>query len=71
MEHHRQASASSFLIFQGDCMLETISSNPIIAGIVAIVGIYIIFKLIGIFGTLLRLGLAVAIGAAIIYWLGK
>lgn len=52
-------------------MLETISSNPIIAGIVAIVGIYIIFKLIGIFGTLLRLGFAVAIGAAIIYWLGK
>lgn len=52
-------------------MLETISSNPLIAGLIAIIGVYIIFKLIGIFGTLLRLGFAIAIGAAIIYWLGK
>lgn len=52
-------------------MLETISSNPLMAGLIAIVGIYIIFKLIGVFTFLIRLGLAVAIGAAIIYWLGK
>lgn len=52
-------------------MLETISSNPILAGAVAILGVYIIFKLIGVFTFLLRLGFAVAIGAAIVYWLGK
>lgn len=52
-------------------MLEIISSNPWIVGLVAIIGVYIIFKLIGVFTFLLRLGLAVAIGAAIIYWLGK
>ncbi len=52
-------------------MLETISSNPWVAGLVAIVGVYIIFKLIGVFTFLLRLGFAIAIGAAIIYYLGK
>lgn len=48
-----------------------ITGNPVIAGVVAIIAVYVIFKLIGLFTFLLRLGLAVAIGAAILYYYMK
>lgn len=52
-------------------MEELITGNPIIAGLIAIAAVYFIFKLIGVFTFLLRLGLAVAIGAAILYYYVK
>lgn len=48
-----------------------ITGNPVIAGAMAIIAVYFIFKLIGLFTFLLRLGLAVAIGAAILYYYVK
>lgn len=52
-------------------MLEIITGNPILAAIAAVIGIYIIFKLIGVFTFLLRLGFAIAIGAALLYYFMK
>lgn len=52
-------------------MEELITGNPIIAGLIAIAAVYFIFKLIGVFTFLLRLGLAGAIGAAILYYYVK
>lgn len=52
-------------------MLELITSNPLIGGVVAIIAVYIIFKLLGVLTFLIRLGLAVAIGAALFYYFVK
>lgn len=52
-------------------MEEIITNYPVVAGLAAIVAVYVIFKLIGLFTFLLRLGLAVAIGAALFYYYVK
>lgn len=49
-------------------MLETIMGNPILAGLAAVVCIYIIFKLIGVVTFLFRMGLALAIAAGLFYY---
>jgi multisubunit Na+/H+ antiporter MnhE subunit len=50
-------------------MLEFISANPIIGALVAAVGVYLIFKILGIFATLIKVGFAIAIFCGIMYWL--
>ncbi len=51
-------------------MLEMISSVPIVGALLAAVAVYVIFKILGFFGTLFKIGLSVAIFIAIMHWFG-
>lgn len=48
-------------------MIEFLESNPLAAGIAALVLVYIVFKIIGIAGFLFRMGIAVLIVAGLAY----
>ena len=50
-------------------MFELISSNPIIGALVAAIGVYLIFKILGIFATVIKIGFAIAIFLGIMYWM--
>ncbi len=49
-------------------MEELLEQYPLVAGVAAVIAVYVIFKLIGLFTFLLRLGLAAAIGIFIFYY---
>ncbi len=51
-------------------MLEMISASPIIGALIAAVAVYVIFKILGFFGTLIKIGLSIGIFIAIMHWFG-
>ena len=51
-------------------MLEMISSVPIVGALIAAIAVYVIFKILGFFGTLIKIGLSIAIFVAIMHWFG-
>lgn len=52
-------------------MEELFTDSPLLGGVIAIIAVYVIYKLIGVLTFFIRLGLAVAIGAAIFYYFTK
>lgn len=49
-------------------MEELFTDSPLLGGVIAIIAVYVIYKLIGVLTFFIRLGLALAIGAAILYY---
>ncbi len=51
--------------------MEQILSNPVVAGVAALVVVYLIFKVLGVLSFLFRLGIAVVIAAAVFQYFSK
>lgn len=51
--------------------MEIISTNPVVAGLIALAAVYIVFKILGVLSFLFRLGLAVVIAILVFQYFSK
>lgn len=49
-------------------MEDLFTESPLLGGVIAIIAVYIIYKLIGVLTFFIRLALAIAIVAALVYY---